>query len=140
MRRQNSLTIYLTSFACFLILIGMLLLFSGMAQAMNFHQYGLIEGNENSTNQIVAVDTGFPNTRIVFDHGPDSAVDVDYQLLERGDWISGGTATLNSTVNESNLVIDINSEGISDLRFVGSGAFNATIFQYESGMPAKHWQ
>lgn len=136
-----NLNTYLFPIMLILLLAGAALLLVGPVQAMNAHQYGVIEGNEDgTTNQTVAVDTGYPNTRIVFDHGPNAAPTVYYQLLDRGDWYTAGSATLNSTVNESNLVIDINSEGVSDLEFESDSPFNATIFQYESGMPAKHWQ
>jgi len=136
---RQGINTYLIPLMLCLFLAGFLLL-ANSALGMNAHQYGLIQGNENSTDQLIAVDTAYPNTRIVFDAGPDAAPTIYYQLLDRGDWINKGSATLNGTVNESNLVIDISSEGVSDLIFESDSPFNATILQFEKGMPAKHWQ
>ena len=111
------------------------------AQAMNFKQYAVVEGNESSTNQTMAVSTSFPSTRVIFDQntGATSGVTVYYQLLDRGDWISGGSATHNGTATEANLVVDIDTEGITDLKFVSDQAFNATVFQFETGVTGSQW-
>ncbi len=127
----------------FIILFS--LLFAGLAFALSYKQYDMIEGNANGTvDQTQAVSMEYPHTRVVFDYvsGADMAttpMTVYYQILDRGDWISAGSPDLNGTT-ESDLVIDIDTEGITDVKLSGNATCNATIFQWEDGMAQKFWQ
>jgi len=117
------------------ISLALVLLLVGLAQALKLATYDAITLNGSSTNQTQEVDEHYTNTRCVFSYNASAnmtatPMTVYYQLFNSGSWISAGSPTLNGT-SESNLVVDIDSVGVTDLKFSGNATGTVVPAQYE---------